>query len=167
MVCSITCTISSIFIIGMIYFYNASYRSKAGEIYKNQLNQRQQLAYDRIVKERLGISLKGYFLGAVISLFIILLNYKQTKPSQLGSSSTVCLVLAVCFITNYFYYILSPKSDWMLNHVESKEQTQAWLKMYRTCSFNYHAGLVLGIIGMGVFAYAFRCWKGVFILLWK
>ena len=154
MVCSITCTISAIFIIGMIYFYNASYKSKAGDVYKNQLNQRQQVAYDRIVKERLGISMKGYALGAIISLFIILLNYrnKTMKPS-----ATVCLVLTVCFITNYFYYILSPKSDWMLNHIESKEQTQAWLTMYRTCSYNYHAGLVLGIVGMGVFAFAFRC----------
>ena len=138
----------------MIYFYNASYKSKAGDIYKNQLNQTQQQAYDRIVKERLGISMKGYALGAILSLFIILLTYKN-KGMQ--PSSTVCIVLATCFLTNYFYYILSPKSDWMLKHVESKEQTQAWLQMYRACSFNYHAGLVLGIVGMGIFAFAFRC----------
>jgi hypothetical protein len=154
MVCSITCTISAIFIIGMIYFYNASYKSKAGDIYQKQLNQQQQQAYDRIVKERLGISLKGYALGAILSIFIILLNYKKKGFQQ---SSIVCFVLTTCFITNYFYYILSSKSDWMLNHVESKEQTQAWLKMYRDCSYNYHAGLVLGILGMGIFAYAFRC----------
>ena len=154
MVCSITCTISAIFIIGMIYFYNASYKSKAGDIYKNQLNQHQQQAYDRIIKERLGISMKGYALGAILSFFIIFMNYKK-KAMQ--PSGTVCLVLATCFLTNYFYYILSPKSDWMLNHVESKEQTRAWLQMYRTCSFNYHAGLVLGIVGMGIFAFAFRC----------
>ena len=154
MVCSITCTISAIFIIGMIYFYNASYRSKAGDIYKNQLNQQQQQAYDRIIKERLGISIKGYILGFILSLFVILLNYKK---KSMKPSATVCLVLAISFITNYFYYILSPKSDWMLKHVESKEQTQAWLTMYRSCSYNYHAGLLLGIVGMGVFAYAFRC----------
>ena len=79
------------------------------------------------------------------------------KCKMLSNASRVYVVLSVSFFTNYFYYMLSPKTDWMLNHVESKEQTQAWLKMYRTCSFNYHAGLVLGIIGMGVFAYAFRC----------
>jgi hypothetical protein len=154
MVCSITCTISAIFIIGMIYFYNASYRSKESDIYKKQLNHQQQAAYDRIVKERLGISLKGYALGAIISLFIILMNYKK---KSMKPASTVCLVLTICFITNYFYYILSPKSDWMLKHVESKEQTQAWLQMYRECSYNYHAGLALGILGMGIFAFAFRC----------
>jgi hypothetical protein len=154
MVCSITCTISAIFIIGMIYFYNASYKSKAGDIYKNQLTQQQQQVYDKIIKERLGISMKGYFLGAILSLFIVYFNYKK---KSMKPASTVCLVLTVCFISNYFYYILSPKSDWMLNHVESKEQTQAWLQMYRSCSYNYHMGLVLGIVGMGVFAFAFRC----------
>ena len=154
MVCSITCTISAIFIIGMIYFYNASYKSKAGDIYKNQLNQHQQQAYDRIIKERLGISMKGYALGAILSFFIIFMNYKK-KAMQ--PSGTVCLVLATCFLTNYFYYMLHPKSDWMLNHVGSQEEVQAWLQMYREMQYNYHAGLALGIIAVGVFAFAFRC----------
>ena len=153
MVCSITCSISAIFIVGMIYFYNASYQSKVGDTYKKQLTHQQQATYDRIVKERLGISTKGYLLGAILSLFIILISNKRKSTN---TKATVCLVLATCFITNYFYYTLSPKSDWMLNHVESKEQTQAWLEMYRACSYNYHAGLVLGIVGMGIFAYAFR-----------
>lgn len=74
----------------------------------------------------------------------------------------VCIVLATSFLTNYFYYILSPKTDWMLNHVEgpeaqAKQQVQAWLQMYRTMQFYYHAGLVLGILGVGVLAFAFRC----------
>ena len=53
--------------------------------------------------------------------------------------------------------MLSPKTDWMLNHVNSAEQTQAWLKMYRAMQYYYHAGLALGILGVGIFAYSFRC----------
>jgi hypothetical protein len=53
--------------------------------------------------------------------------------------------------------MLSPKSDWMLNHVNSPEQTKAWLQMYRAMSYNYHMGLALGILAVGVFAFAFRC----------
>ena len=154
MVCSISCTISAIFIIGMIYFYNATTRSKAGDIYKNQLNERQRVAYDNIVKERLTISIKGYILGALISFIIIMYNYRKKR---LQPASVVCIVLATCFLTNYFYYMLSPKTDWLLNHVENKQQTQAWLQMYRSMQYYYHAGLVLGIVGMGVFAYAFNC----------
>jgi hypothetical protein len=138
----------------MIYFYNATSQNATVLQYKQQLNAQQRVAYDRIAKERLHISLQGYVLGFILSLFIIYFNYqkKQFKPA-----SVVCLVLATSFLTNYFYYMLSPKSDWMLNHVESKEQTQAWLYMYQNMQYYYHSGLVLGILGLGVFAYAFRC----------
>jgi hypothetical protein len=154
MVCSLSCSIAAVFIIGMIYFYNATSKNATVLHYRAQLNDAQQVAYDAIRIERLHISIQGYILGFILSLIIIFVynGNKQSKPSGL-----VCLVLATSFLTNYFYYMLSPKTDWMLNHVESKEQTQAWLQMYRTMQYYYHSGLVLGIIGVGVFAYAFRC----------
>jgi hypothetical protein len=138
----------------MIYFYNATSKSEVVQQYRAQLPLPQKAIYDKIAAERLNISLKGYGLGFLLSLFIVYYNY-QKKEFQ--PSSTVCLVLATSFITNYFYYTLSPKTDWMLNHVEGKAQTQAWLQMYRTMQYYYHAGLALGILGIGVFAYAFRC----------
>jgi hypothetical protein len=154
MVCSLSCSIAAVFIIGMIYFYNATNTNATVIHYRAQLNDKQRVTYDVIAKERLHISIQGYVLGFILSLFIIFLYYgkKETKPS-----AVVCLVLATSFLTNYFYYMLSPKTDWMLNHVESQEQTQAWLQMYRTMQYYYHSGLVLGILGVGIFAYAFRC----------
>lgn len=152
MVCSISCSISMVFIIGMIYFYNGTSKNATVLQYKQQLNTEQKQAYDKIAAERLNISLRGYALGVLLSLLLIYYNYKK---KQFKASSVVCLVLATSFLTNYFYYTLSPKSDWMLNHVESRGQTQAWLEMYKVMQYYYHAGLVLGIIGLGVFAYAF------------
>jgi hypothetical protein len=154
MVCSVSCSISLVFIIGMIYFYNATSKNETVVQYKQHLNEHQRQTYDKIAKERLHISMKGYGLGFLLSFFIILYNYQNKK---IKPASVICLVLATSFLTNYFYYMLSPKSDWMLNHVESREQTQAWLKMYRTMQYYYHGGLALGIIGIGIFAYAFRC----------
>ena len=75
----------------------------------------------------------------------------------MSTFSLVCIVMSTCFLTNYFYYMLAPKSDWMLNHSNSPEDTKAWLQMYRAMQFNYHMGFVLGIIGVGIFAFAFRC----------
>lgn len=154
MVCSVSCSIATVFIIGMIYFYNATSKNAVIQQYKQQLNTQQKEAYDHIAKERLHISMQGYVLGFVLSLLIIFYNYKK---KTIRPSATVCMVLATSFLTNYFYYMLSPKSDWMLNHVESREQTQAWLYMYKSMQYYYHTGLVLGIAGIGVFAYAFRC----------
>jgi len=138
----------------MIFFYNATNKNETVQQYKSTLNEGQREIYDKIAKERLNISIQGYVLGFVLSLIIILYNYNKKR---LRSSAVVCMVLATSFLTNYFYYKLAPKSDWMLNHVDSKEQIQEWLKMYKTIQYYYHGGLALGIIGVGVFAYAFRC----------
>jgi hypothetical protein len=154
MVCSLSCSIAFVFIVGMIYFYNATGENATVIQYKQQLNPEQRRIYEHIAKERLDISIQGYILGFVFSLLIIYFNYEK---KHLKPSAVVCLVLATSFLTNYFYYMLMPKSDWMLNHVESRQQTKSWLYMYRTMQYYYHAGLVLGILGVGIFSYAFRC----------
>lgn len=156
MACSVSCSISLIFIIGMIYFYNATSKSEVVKQYKSKLPKDLQVRYDKITRERMSISYYGYGLGVLLSLAIIYYNIKM-KGKLLSNTSLVCIVLSVSFFTNYFYYMLSPKTDWMLNHVKNPEETKAWLQMYREMQFNYHLGLVLGILGVGVFAFAFRC----------
>ena len=154
MVCSVSCMISTVFIIGMIYFYNAANKSVVVQHYRSQLSMPLREIYDKIAKERAHISIKGYILGFILSLFIIFYNYKMKR---LNSISLVCTVLATSFLTNYFFYMLSPKTDWMLNHVEGPTQTRNWLEMYRSMQYYYHAGLFLGIFGVGILAFAFRC----------
>ena len=75
----------------------------------------------------------------------------------MGTTSLVCIVISTSFVTNYFYYSLSRKSDWMLNHMGTPEEVKAWLQMYKEMQYNYHMGLVLGIIAVGILAFAFRC----------
>ena len=147
--------VATVFIIGMIYMYNSTRNNKDIKHYIEQLTPEQKIIYEKISKERLEISIKGYILGLILSLLIIFYmnKYKITKYSGIN----ICIVLATSFLANYFYYILSPKTDWMLNHTENLAQTQAWLKMYRIMQYYYHMGLVLGIIGTGILAYAFRC----------
>jgi uncharacterized membrane protein YkgB len=139
----------------MIYFYNATSKSEVIKQYKTRLPKDLQIRYENISRERMMISYYGYGLGVLLSLAIIFYN-KKMKGKLLSNSSLVCIVLSVSFFTNYFYYMLSPKTDWMLNHVKNPEETKAWLQMYREMQFNYHLGLVLGIIGVGVLAFAFR-----------
>ena len=156
MPCTISCMISAVFIICMIYFYNITNKSEIVNHYKQKLPTNLQKRYEIISEERKKISIHGYILGLVFSLLIIFYNIK-IKGQKLNTISLVCTVMATCFLTNYFYYMLSPKSDWMLNHINNPEQVKAWLQMYREMSYNYHAGLALGIIGVGIFAFAFRC----------
>ena len=150
MPCSISCAISCVFIIGMIYFYNATDKSEIVKQYKATLPDDLQKKYEEITSERRNISYQGYGLGLLLS-FVIL--YHRRKMNTI---SLVCTVMSTCFLTNYFYYMLSPKSDWMLNHL-NEDQAKTWLLMYRSMSYNYHLGIVLGIIAVGIFAFAFRC----------
>jgi hypothetical protein len=156
MACAVSCMISAIFVIGMIYFYNLTDKSTIVKHYKSSLSSDLQRRYEKISEERTNISYQGYALGVILSLGIIFYNLK-IKGGKLTTSALVCTVIATAFVTNYFYYILSPKSDWMLNHLQNKEEIKAWLLMYREMQFNYHLGLVLGIIAVGILAFAFRC----------
>ena len=156
MPCSTTCLIATALIIAMIYFQNATSKSRIVQEYKKQLPSNLQNLYEKITAERLRLNYYGYSLGLVLSLIIILYNYKLRK-NKLTTTSLVCLVIVVSFLTNYFYYILSPKSTYMLDHINSPEQTKAWLAMYKAMQFNYHFGMVIGIIAVGVLAFAFRC----------
>jgi uncharacterized membrane protein YkgB len=156
MACAISCMISAVFVIGMIYFYNLTDKSATVKHYKSSLSSDLQKRYEKISNERANISYQGYALGIILSLGIIFYTLK-IKSARMNTSSLVCTVLATAFLTNYFYYILSPKSDWMLDHLQNKEEVKAWLLMYREMQFNYHLGLVLGIIAVGILAFAFRC----------
>jgi hypothetical protein len=156
MACSVSCMISAVFIIGMIYFYNRTDKSEIVKRYKETMPVELQKRYEKISKERMMLSYYGYGLGLLFSLLIIFYNVK-VKANKMSTFPFVCTVIATCFLTNYFYYILSPKSDWMLNHTTNQDQVKAWLVMYREMSYNYHAGLALGIIAVGIFAFAFRC----------
>lgn len=156
MACAVSCMVSVIFVIGMIYFYNITGKSEIVKHYKSSLSSDLQKRYDKISQERLMISYQGYALGVIFSLGIIFYNLK-IKSAKMGTTALVCTVIATAFVTNYFYYMLHPKSDWMLNHLQNKEEIRVWLKMYREMQYNYHMGITLGIIAVGILAFAFRC----------
>jgi uncharacterized protein YacL len=102
----------------MIYFYNASDKSNIVKQYKSTLPIELQQRYEKITDERRKISYQGYILGLFLSIIILFYNIRI----KMHSISLVCTVMATCFLTNYFYYMLSPKSDWMLNHTTNQDQ---------------------------------------------
>ena len=156
MVCSISFFISFMFIIAMVYSNIAAYENKTIQTYKNQLPDNLKDVYDRISKERLKIYLQGYALGFMLSLFVIIYNYK-VKQDKLSLFSIISIVLATTFITNYFYYTLHPKTEWMLDNINDPVQIKIWLDMYKHMKGYYHFGLLLGLISIVLLAIAFRC----------
>jgi len=152
--CHFSCFLSFIFIISMIYMNNATTKSQTIKRYEAQLPFDLQETYRKIQQERLGIYYYGYSLGFILSLIIIIYNYQN--KSKISTTHMVCIVISTSFLTNYFYYMLSPKTTWMLDHIKTPEQTKAWLEMYKSMQKYYHTGLVLGIVAVAFLAVAFR-----------
>ena len=155
MPCNVSCMFSLAFVVAMVYMNNATTTNQVVQHYQQQLPATLQSLDIKIAEERLSIYYYGYVLGFILSLIIIIYNYQQSKKQS--TVTVICTVISVSFITNYFYYILSPKSNWMLDNINTPEQTKAWLQMYRQMQKYYHIGLVLGIIAVALLGFAFRC----------
>jgi len=156
MVCRTSCSISAVFVIGMIYMTNAMTNTELVKKYQDQLSEELQTKYKSIVEERTRIYYTGYILGFLLSALLILYN-TQIRKSRISTTTMVCTTLAISFITSYFYYVLSPKKTHMLEHIKTEEQTIAWLEMYKGMQYHYHVGLLVGLVAVGIFAFAFRC----------
>tara|TARA_Y100000817_G_C16855844_1_gene543955 strand:+ start:583 stop:1071 length:489 start_codon:yes stop_codon:yes gene_type:complete len=153
MACMNCCGIAFVFIFAMLYMCVLSplvmEESKHSVIkqLKDTLTLEQQNTYDRIKKERMQIYLSGYGLGLMLSALVLLVKYR-TKSKQLTPNVIMCTTASISFVVNYFYYILSPKSEWMVTSLNTERQKQAWLKMYRYMQYNYHVGFAFGILGV-------------------
>jgi cbb3-type cytochrome oxidase subunit 3 len=154
MPCFTSCGLAVVIILSMI-FMNLSINKTALKEYENQLPPSLQQTYKEIVKERTQIFFTGYLIGFFLAGLLIYYN-TQIKKDKMGPLAMVCLTVSVAFITNYFYYILTPKTKWMLDSIEDPEQAKAWLKMYKSMQIYYHGSLALGLVAVGLVAFAFR-----------
>ncbi len=155
MACAVSCMISAIFLIGMIYFYYMTDKTQIVQKYKATLSKENLILFEKINNQRMKLSYEGYALGLFLSILLLFYNIKFTR-NKMKPATMVCLVVATSFVTNYFYYVLSPKKDMMLAHLKTPQENAAWVEMYKGMQFNYHMGLALGIVAVGVMAFAFR-----------
>lgn len=154
--CKLSCGVSLVFIIAMLYMTYATMQSNIIGDYENSLSAELLPIYKKIALERTTIYYYGYFLGFVLAILFILYNSKVRKV-PFSSMPLVCIVVSISFFINYFYYILSPKTTYMTDHLKSPDEIKAWGIMYRGMQKYYHTGLVLGLIAIGALAFAFRC----------
>ena len=155
MPCGITCFVAFLIIFSkMVMMYMVSRDSNISN-YEQNFSPELKVLYKKIVNERMNIYMQGYTLGLVLSILTIVYLTQVAKQSMSGVSM-VCLAITISFFVSYFYYMLSPKSNWMLHHITGEKQVKAWLSSYRSMQYYYHSSLVIGLIGAGVLAYAFR-----------
>lgn len=155
MPCTITCFLAAVIVVAMILMTVMIHHDPFIKNYKNQLPDDIKTTYNEIVVERGTIYYTGYLIGFALSVFLILLNVYGMKK-KMPATAMVCLAVVVSTLFSYFYYVLSPKTKYMVSILKTAEQREAWLKIYKSMQFYFHFSYALGVVAVGVFAYAFR-----------
>jgi uncharacterized membrane protein YkgB len=142
--CTFWAGIAIVFLVANIYTAFITDKAAGKDVFYKTLSQEQVQHYEGIVKERRDIYLKGYILGIVLAAIFVFMMNKSKKSGMVGWSIGG-LAGAIVLLTNYFFYILSHKSDYMVLHLDMESQREAWHNIYRTMQVRYHIGLLLGI----------------------
>ncbi len=106
------------------------------------LSEDQLKIYREIVNRRMSLYLQGFVIG-ILAGVMYLSTLKDVRPTPMVLGTFTVIVLG----SQYLYYILMPKSKWMLDNVSTPEQAQKWLAIYRYMSMRWHMGLLLGLLG--------------------
>lgn len=147
--CKITCSVAIIFLVISLYMILAKDNSDLD--LQALLTDEQKETYKQIVNERYALYFTGFVLGLLLTLCFIAINYRFKVVTRV---SLVCLAVSVSFLVQYFYYVLSPKSTYMVLHLDGTHQKEAWVKVYRKMQINYHVGFILGITFVGLLCYS-------------
>lgn len=123
---------------------NAGYHAD----FQNLLSPDQMNKYKDIVNERLSIYIQGLLIGVILGLIVV------SMLDRVSSLNRVCVFVVVALVFNVVYYLLMPKTSYMLQHLNSTEQINAWLRVYKVMRQRYILGFFVGIIGYAVFAYS-------------
>ncbi len=106
---------------------------------RQKLSPELALLYDGIAVERRNQYIHGLILGLILAY--ILLGFVASRGSRFHRMAAF---VAVTMLVGVFYYLLMPKSTYMLEHLKTKEQNLAWLEVYKTMKMRYTVGLLLG-----------------------
>ena len=139
MTCSPYCVIAIGFIFATVATCCLSTTS-IQDFYSNLTDEQKEIKHE-IASERFRIYITGILIGCVIAgLFYTWIEQK--------GKARLCILVSIIMATSYFYYILSPKSKYMVSYLSGREQIDQWLKIYKQMQFNYHIGFLFGMCGI-------------------
>tara|TARA_B100000886_G_scaffold298178_1_gene226195 strand:+ start:72 stop:524 length:453 start_codon:yes stop_codon:yes gene_type:complete len=140
MACLNYCVLGAAFLGSSILAMMASKQSGNFVNFRKLLNQRQLEIYNGITRERMSIYIQGLILGVLLAVLI-------TFNSSLRGTNKLCVFVVIALGTNYLFYSLHPKSTYMLLHLTSQQQNEAWLNIYKEMKLRCKLGLLLGLVG--------------------
>lgn len=142
MVCITNCLVGAALVGGTIATALVSRNDPVFKQYIGSLTPSQVTTLNKISEQRLNLYIQGTLLGLILVVLFSLFAGKKLSPFTNG-----CSFIVIVLLTQYFYYILMPKQDWMVKHLTTQKQNTEWLNVYRHMSFRWHFGMLIGLIG--------------------
>ena len=69
---------------------------------------------------------------------------------NLTDAANGCIFTLITMGTAFLYYMLMPKSKYMLEVINDDEQNELWLEVYREMQLRYWGGFLLGVVGFAL-----------------
>lgn len=135
----ISCRLSGIIGIGMLMatFFTMSVSTVQEQNLRKKLSADANNTYDGIILERRNLYFQGLLLGLFISYWIV-------SGIHSNNFHKITLFLAISIPISVLFYSLMPKSDYMLRHLSTKEEIEAWLDVYLVMKTRYILGFIFG-----------------------
>lgn len=145
-ICGTACFVAVVFALSTLLFPLLLNRGVVAG-YRSRLPPAAQAALGVATKERAMLAFQGLVLGMIVGAIAVLLMGKR------GKAAGVCVLASVAFVVQFLYYMLSPKSAWVVQHLRSAEQRKDWVRVYREYQKAYYGSIAIGVIGAGVLGY--------------
>ena len=136
--CDIWCLLASGLFASMLFVMFNPQKTKILNTFLNTLNSNQKHMHKKIVEERLKIYITGLIIGLIVGFTYL----SMSKKSVIRTCVFTALVLSITII----FYMLIPKSTYMIKHLKTTEQFNKWLDVYKEMQYRNYMGFVLGII---------------------
>lgn len=146
--CGLSCLLASMFFGSMLYSMLYYDKNTVFINFNSTLDEYQKQVYREIMRERMRIYIQGLLFGLLCGF--IYLQY-TTK-----SIYTACVFTVIVLGINNLYYILIPKTKYMLQYLNNQEQTNAWLDVYKSMKHRCYMGMVLGAVSYLLIGYNYN-----------
>jgi len=154
MICFTQCGLATILIFSKLFTLFTCNKSEAYLHLRNILNDQQKQILDKVTKERLHIYLRGQLLGIIIGGILLYHGYlHRNDATSITKFFNLCGFILVINLVVYLNYHFTPKSDYLLLHLNNKEQNKAWVNMYEHMKQCHIKSFLYGFLAYSILGY--------------
>ena len=123
-ICKPYCAVAMILFIGMVICMTKAVRDPKFDEFEATLSEELKEKYKGIVKERTNIYYKSLGLSYCFAALIVKMSIHKGYDKKV----LFCIAASITLFLSAVIYKVHPKSDYMIVHLDKKEQREAWLR---------------------------------------